>query len=78
MSAPLAIGEFASGGVYLATLPVSALVALLATVLVHRLLALARVYRWVWHPALFDTALFVCLWALLVASHLFIFSGSHP
>ena len=83
MSVPMAIGqlsigEFAIGGVYLATLPASALVALLATVVVHRLLALARAYRWVWHPPLFDTALFVCLWALLVASRVFIFSGSHP
>ena len=74
----LSIGEFAIGGVYLATLPVSALVALLATVVVHRLLAMARVYRWVWHPALFDTALFVCLWAFLVTSPVFISSGSHP
>jgi hypothetical protein len=70
--------EFAIGGVYLATLPVSALIALLATLLVHRVLVLARVYRWVWHPALFDTALFVCLWALLVISPVFTLSGSHP
>ena len=69
--------EFAIGGVHLATLPVSALVALLATVVAHRLLALGRVYRWVWHPALFDIALFVCLWALLVTPHVFTLSGSH-
>ena len=70
--------EFAIGGVYLAMLPVSALVALLATLLVRRLLVLARVYRWVWHPALFDVALFVCLWALLVTSRISTLFGSHP
>jgi protein-S-isoprenylcysteine O-methyltransferase Ste14 len=68
--------EFAIGGVYLATLPVSALIALLATLLVHRLLKISGVYRWVWHPALFDTALFVCLWALLVLSPIFTLSGN--
>jgi hypothetical protein len=29
--------------------------------LVHRLLGAVGFYRWVWHPALFDTALYVLL-----------------
>jgi len=72
------IWEFTLGGVYLAALPVTALLALIATVLAHRVLALAGAYRWVWHPALFDTALFVCLWALLVASPLSLLLGNQP
>ena len=78
MIAGLPMGELTIGGVYLATLPVAALAALLATLLVHRVLVLVRFYRWVWHPALFDMALFVCLWALLVASPVFTLSGNHP
>lgn len=35
--------------------------------LVRMLLRRAGVYRWVWHPPLFNTALFVIILALLVA-----------
>ncbi|MBU6268982.1 MAG: DUF1656 domain-containing protein [Sphingomonadales bacterium] len=69
--------ELAIGGVYLAALPVSALVALAATLALHRLLVLVGAYRWVWHPALFDVALFVCVWAALIASPFSLLTGSH-
>ena len=69
--------ELAIGGVYLAALPVSVLVALVATLVLHRLLVLVGAYRWVWHPALFDVALFVCVWAILVASPVSSLFGSH-
>ena len=29
--------------------------------LVSKLIARAGLYRWIWHPALFDFALFICL-----------------
>jgi hypothetical protein len=32
---------------------------------VHRLLVALRFYRWVWHPVLFDTAMFVSIWCLI-------------
>ena len=43
---------------------------------VRRVLGAVGFYRWVWHPALFDTALFVVL--LLVASQLSALIGSAP
>jgi len=46
---------------------VSALIALVCAFLLRRLLIWLRAYRLVWHPALFDAALFVILWALVVA-----------
>jgi hypothetical protein len=58
--------EYVLGGIYLSSVPVTLLIAVTATVLLHRLLSTFGVYRWVWHPALFDAALFVCLWAVLV------------
>lgn len=48
-------------GLYLPTLMVLALLALLALWGLRHLLARLGVYRWVWHPALFDLALYVLL-----------------
>jgi hypothetical protein len=56
-------GEFALDGVFLSAALVSALIALAAAFVLRRLLALVGAYRFVWHPALFDAALFVILWA---------------
>jgi len=61
------IGEFDLNGVFLSPVLVSAVIALLASVLVRRMLAIAGLYRIVWHPALFDAALFVVLWAAVAA-----------
>ncbi len=60
------IGEFAIDGVFLSSVLVSAVIALAASFVLRRVLSKAGAYRLVWHPALFDTALFVILWAVVV------------
>lgn len=56
-------------GLYLPWLMPLAALALLALSAVRRLLAWAGAYRWIWHPALFDLAVYVLLlWGLSVAS----------
>jgi protein AaeX len=54
-------GEMHFGGVLAPTLMVWALLALFLLMAVRKLLARLGVYRWVWHPALFDTALYLVL-----------------
>jgi hypothetical protein len=61
------IGEFDLDGVFLPPVLVSAVIALGLSLVVRRLLVLFRAYRIVWHPALFDAALFVILWAVASA-----------
>jgi hypothetical protein len=61
------IGESNIDGVFISAVLVSALIALALAFLLRRLLALIGAYRFVWHSALFDTALFVILWAAVVA-----------
>ncbi len=53
------IGEASLFGLYLPWVMVLAACALPATWAVRRMLAFAGVYRWVWHPALFDMALYL-------------------
>ncbi|MDG2531443.1 DUF1656 domain-containing protein [Caulobacter zeae] len=60
-------GEYNIDGVFLSSVLVSAVVALVAAFVLRRVLSWAGAYRFVWHPALFDTALFVILWAAAVA-----------
>ena len=55
------IGEASFYGLYLPWIMVLALGALLALWAVRRLLAANGAYRWVWHPALFDMALYLLL-----------------
>jgi hypothetical protein len=55
------IGQTSVYGLYLPWLMLLALGALFALWGVRRLLASAGLYRWVWHPALFDLALYVLL-----------------
>ena len=55
------IGEARFYGLYLPWIMVLALGALLALWAVRRLLAATGAYRWVWHPALFDMALYLLL-----------------
>lgn len=59
-------GEYNIDGVFLSSVLVSAVVALVAAFVLRRVLSWAGAYRFVWHPALFDTALFVILWAAAV------------
>lgn len=57
--------EYVIGGIYVAAAPVEAVLAFVVTFALHRLLVRGRLYRWLWHPTLADTALFVIVWALL-------------
>lgn len=59
-------GELDIDGVFLSSVLVSAVIALAASFLLRRVLSKVGAYRFVWHPALFDTALFVILWAAVV------------
>jgi hypothetical protein len=61
------IAEVNLGGVYLSTIVATALLAFIAAALWRKLLSPTGLYRHVWHPALFDAALFVLLWALITA-----------
>lgn len=64
------IGELNIGGVLLSSVLVSAVLALVASFAVRRVLSWVGAYRFVWHPALFDTALFVIIWAAVIAAPL--------
>ena len=64
------IGELNIGGVLLSSVLVSAVLALVAAFAVRRVLSWIGAYRFVWHPALFDTALFVIIWAAVIAAPL--------
>jgi hypothetical protein len=55
------IGELSLYGIYFPWLLALAILTLGLSWLVRRLLALTGVYRLVWHPALFDLALYVVL-----------------
>ena len=55
------IGEASFYGLYVPWLMLLCGVTLAVQWLVHRALGALGVYRWVWHPALFDTALYVLL-----------------
>ena len=52
-------GDFNVFGIYVPRMLVLALLAYLVNLLLRRILARLGVYRLVWHPALFDLALFV-------------------
>jgi hypothetical protein len=66
------IGEFDIAGVFISPLVGWATLALVLNMVLRRGLILVGFYRIVWHQALFDTALFVILWAAVTAlsSHL--------
>jgi hypothetical protein len=61
------IGEFDLNGVFLSPVLVSAVIAFLVSIPLRRLLSAAGAYRIVWHPPLFDAALFLILWAAVAA-----------
>lgn len=71
-------GEYAIGGLFIAAAPVEACIALALALALHRLLVMCRAYRWVWHPVLFDTAMFLVIWALLVCWVPPLFHGLNP
>jgi hypothetical protein len=55
------IGEASFHGLYIPWLMLLCGVALAAQWVLRRVLGALGVYRWVWHPALFDTALYIVL-----------------
>lgn len=67
------IGEFNIYGIYLPWLLVLAVLALGLSWILRRLLASVGAYRLVWHPALFDLALYVVLLygVVLISPHIF-------
>ena len=63
------IGEFDIYGVYFPAFAVFAAIALLLQVFViNRLLNVVGFYRWVWHRALFDLAVYVILLGVVTAA----------
>lgn len=60
------IPDYHIANIYVAAAPMDGCIALAIAFAVHGLLTMLRAYRWIWHPVLFDTALFVAIWAALV------------
>ncbi len=59
--------EWALGGVLLSPMLLYALLALLLTGVLRLALQRAGMSRWIWHEALFDCALYICVLAGLMA-----------
>jgi hypothetical protein len=57
----MGLREWAVGGVLLSPFLIDVLLALLVTGALRLLLRLTPIGRWVWHEALFDFALYVCV-----------------
>ncbi len=62
------IAEVNLFGVFINAGLVSAAAAALLLIALRKLLSAAGAYRWVWHPALVDVALFVLLWGLVAGA----------
>lgn len=60
--------ELTLGGVLLSPMLLYALLALLLTGALRLALQRAGLARWIWHEALFDCALYVCVLAAVVAA----------
>ena len=60
------MAEIGISGVFVPALLIWAVIALLVSVLLRRLLAASGFYRFVWHRALFDLALFVMVLGVVV------------
>ena len=60
------IGEFSFFGMYFPWLVVTSLVSIGVTRLLTKLLARIGFYRYVWHPPLFDIALFLVVLGLSI------------
>ncbi|MNT06849.1 efflux system membrane protein [compost metagenome] len=61
----MGLREWALGGVLLSPFFIYVLLALVLTGAVRLLLRLTPVGRWIWHEALFDCALFICVLTLV-------------
>jgi hypothetical protein len=62
------IGEFDIYGVYFPAFAVFAAIALLLQLVINRFLRAIGFYRWVWHRALFDLAIYVILLGVVTAA----------
>ena len=62
------IGEFDIYGVYFPAFAIFAAIAFLLQVVIKRLLNVYGFYRLVWHPALFDLAIYVILLGAVTAA----------
>jgi uncharacterized membrane protein YvlD (DUF360 family) len=64
------IGEWEIGGVFVPQLLIVAIVAFVVTLVTRRVFRRLRLYRFVWHAGLFDTALFIIfLWLTAVITN---------
>ena len=61
----MGLREWAMGGVLLSPFLIYVLLALVLTAGLRLLLRLTPVGRWIWHEALFDCALYVCVLTLI-------------
>ncbi len=61
----MGLREWALGGVLLSPFLIYVVLALAVTAAVRLLLRLTPLGRWIWHEALFDCALFVCVLTLV-------------
>jgi len=59
-------GETAIFGVLINAEFITSFFALVLTFAVHRVLIFFGLHRRIWHPALFETALFIILWGLIM------------
>ena len=68
MGERIVIGEFDIYGVYFPSFAIFAAIAFLLQVVIKRLLNTYGFYRWVWHRALFDLAVYVILLGVVTAA----------
>jgi hypothetical protein len=61
------IGELDVAGVFLSPVLISAVLALVVYIVVKMILSRVGAYRFIWHPALFDSALFVIVWGIVAS-----------
>jgi protein AaeX len=62
------IGEFDIYGVYFPAFAIFAAVAFLLQIVIKRLFNAYGFYRWIWHRALFDLAVYVILLGVVTAA----------
>ena len=60
------IGEVEFGGVFLPTILIAGVVGFITTLVTRRILRVAGAYKYIWHAGLFDVAMFVAMWWLVV------------
>ncbi|MDR8365525.1 MULTISPECIES: DUF1656 domain-containing protein [Pseudomonas] len=61
----MGLREWSMGGVLLSPFLIDVLLALLVTGALRMVLRMTPVGRWIWHEALFDCALYVCVLTLI-------------